>query len=198
MDKEQAFFETIAATWDTTRAACPARLRRLMDYTGLKQGDAVLDIGTGTGVLIPYIHERIGAEGTIEAVDFSANMLAKAKEKFAGLRGVTFTVGNIIDLPLGDEQYDVITCLNFFPHIHQYREWFLVKLLYPLRHGGTLCIMHDIPRSQVNGIHQSCEDVKDHLLPPAAVVGDLLAQAGFSDVKAYEDETIYVVVGVRK
>ena len=45
----------------------------------------MLDLGTGTGVLLPYIAEKIGTAGHITAVDYSAGMLSRAKEKFSGL-----------------------------------------------------------------------------------------------------------------
>jgi demethylmenaquinone methyltransferase/2-methoxy-6-polyprenyl-1,4-benzoquinol methylase len=49
-------------------------------HLGLKPGDRVLEVGCGTGLNFPYLHDAIGPGGRIHGVDISAGMLAKARE----------------------------------------------------------------------------------------------------------------------
>ena len=58
------------------------RLQRIVATAALSRGERVLDVGTGTGVLIPHIRQY----GIDEVVgcDLSAVMLAKAQEEHEG------------------------------------------------------------------------------------------------------------------
>lgn len=47
---------------------------------GAENGYSVLDIGSGTGVAIPYLEERIGPKGKITALDIAEKMLEISKK----------------------------------------------------------------------------------------------------------------------
>ena len=79
MNRDVDFFNTCANNWDNIRNTNPQVLEKLMDLAQLPAGANVLDVGSGTGVLLPYLHAKVGAQGKITAVDFSEKMLAKAK-----------------------------------------------------------------------------------------------------------------------
>lgn len=197
MNKEIEFFNSFAATWDSIRETKPQVLERLMQLAALPKGAAVLDVGSGTGVLLPYLRSAIGETGNITAVDFSEKMLTKAQEKFAHLGNISFVVGDILELQLPAASYDAITCLNFYPHLHTRKQEFIVKMYDVLRNGGCLIIMHDISREKVNSIHRGSEPVKEHRLPEAAFVGAQLQAAGYHSIQAYEDDTLYFVKGIK-
>jgi ubiquinone/menaquinone biosynthesis C-methylase UbiE len=57
----------------------PAR-RRAVVALNLKPGDAVLEIGAGTGRNFPYLLETVGPTGTVIGVDASPGMLAEARK----------------------------------------------------------------------------------------------------------------------
>ena len=69
----------LAPTWDDNEVlSTPDKVRFVLGFMNLKPGQSVLDLGTGTGVLLPYIAEKIGTAGHITAVDYSAGMLSRA------------------------------------------------------------------------------------------------------------------------
>lgn len=195
MNKDKDFFDNCAANWDKIRETNPDKLRKLIQMTQIKKGDKILDVGTGTGVLLPFLLNIIGAEGTITAVDFSSKMLACAKAKHLDDKNIIFVAGNILQYPSTPNTFNAITCLNFYPHLHQHKEEFLRKMLPLLQNNGTLTIFHDISRAQVNNIHAECIEVKEHKLPPAAEVGSLLQKAGYELIQVYEDNEMYFVQG---
>ena len=160
-------------------------------------GAKVLDVGSGTGVLLPYLHAAVGAQGKITAVDFSEKMLAKAQEKFANLGNVDFIVGDVLEMNIPAESIDVVICLNFFPHLHTRKEEFIRKMKSSLKNEGSLIIMHDISRAKVNSIHRDSSVVTEHRLPEAKVVGEMLKACGYKEVTTYEDDTLYFVKGFK-
>ena len=197
MNRDVDFFNTCAENWDSIRNTNPQTLKRLMELADIPTNATVLDVGSGTGVLLPYLHARVGAQGKITAVDFSEKMLAKAQEKFAALSNIKFCVGDVLDMELPTETYDVVICLNFFPHLHTRKEEFIRKIKGSLKIGGSLIIMHDISRETVNNIHRESNVVAEHRLPEAKLVGEMFQACGYQNINAYEDDTMYFVKGYK-
>lgn len=67
--------------------------QRIVDALDVRRGDVVVDVGCGTGLCLPLLQERIGAEGVIFAVDESVAMLdiARARAEQFGWSNVTFS-----------------------------------------------------------------------------------------------------------
>ena len=197
MNKDIEFFNSCADSWDNIRQTNPAILEKLISLADIPAEATVLDVGSGTGVLIPYLHAQVGACGKITAIDFSENMLAKAQEKFSNLNNLNFLVGDILEMDLPQNFYDVVICLNFFPHLHTRKEEFLRKMNCALKNDGSLIVMHDISRETVNNIHRESEVVAEHRLPEAKVVGEMFQARGYKNIHAYEDDTMYFVKGCK-
>ena len=194
---EVSFFDEYAKNWDFMREEHPAKLCHLIELSGICQGMNVLDVGSGTGVLLPYLHCAIGNTGTISAIDFSASMLKKAKEKFGDVPGISFYVADIMRCSLLKNTYDSVICLNFFPHLGPKKEEYLEKMYSVLRWGGSIVVMHDISRDKVNQIHGKCQAVKDHVLPAAFIVEGMLKKAGYHHVIGVDNEEMYFVKGIK-
>ena len=137
MDKEHRFFEKYAPTWDHDRNEDAEKLQFLLHLIGIPQGAHVLDVGCGTGVLVPYLQHIVGADGTIEGLDYAEAMIAKGKEKFASLPGITFTVGNVLTCDLRENAYDAVTCLNFYPHIQRSGQAFMKRMYKALKSAAN-------------------------------------------------------------
>ena len=197
MDKEHVFFENYADTWDRDRKEDPRTLRRLLDLAQIERGAAVLDVGCGTGVLIPYLQECIGEEGTITALDYSRQMLDKAREKFGRAGNVSFIEGDILKCHLPEQAYDVVMCLNVYPHISRRNRDFIRQVRASLRDGGSFVIMHDMGRKRVNSIHDGGKEQRLPLLPPVDVLEAMLIGAGFTVVAALDTDECYFVKVVK-
>ena len=83
------FFDEMAGVWNKTCRYDTGRIEKVLSVLQLKQGDTVLDIGTGTGVMIPFIREQVGHYAPIVAVDSSEKMLREASLRFPNA-GVSF------------------------------------------------------------------------------------------------------------
>lgn len=76
----------------------------------IKQGDTVLDLGSGAGFDVFLAAKKAGKSGKVIGVDFSEEMIEKAKKnsKEYGYNNVEFRVGDIEKLPIKDCSIDVI------------------------------------------------------------------------------------------
>lgn len=96
------------ATFTTPVAA------RLVAFAGIAPGEAVLDVGTGTGV-VAITAARAGARVT--GLDLTPQLLAEARinASVAALEGIEWTEGDAERLPYADATFDVV--LSQFGHI---------------------------------------------------------------------------------
>jgi ubiquinone/menaquinone biosynthesis C-methylase UbiE len=84
-DRAQALtlYRRRAAMYDLELTAFEPIRRRAISRLALQRGDAVLDVGCGTGLSLALLRQEIGAQGRIVALDQSPEMMAKARERVA-------------------------------------------------------------------------------------------------------------------
>jgi ubiquinone/menaquinone biosynthesis C-methylase UbiE len=182
----QEYFDQLAPTWDEEltreRLEC---LSSIVKELGIKPGYYVLDIGSGTGVLLPFLIAELGDEGKIVALDFSAEMLGQAKAKnFPPI--VSFAQADVLAIPLADNSLDLAICNSVFPHFND-KVKALKEIARVLRNNGRLVICHTMSRAMINQLHQSVGGViANDLLPPKFQLRGLIKQAGLR-VSHFED-----------
>src|ERR1700692_4754139 len=91
---------------------------RQVELARLTPGDAVLDVGCGTGTLAIAAAKAVGAEGSVYGVDPSLDLLARAEKKArrAGVEGDFLTAPGD-RLPFDDDSFDVVVCTLVFHHL---------------------------------------------------------------------------------
>ena len=78
MDYTQ-FLDSNSINWDYTKIMDICKISYILDRFSIKENDKILDVGTGTGMLIPFVHQH-NPKGNIKGVDKSLNMIEIAKE----------------------------------------------------------------------------------------------------------------------
>jgi len=182
----QEYFDQLAPTWD--KELTPERLRCLgtiIQELGIKPGDQVLDIGSGTGVLVPFLVAELGSEGKIVSLDISMEMLVKAQAKtFPPIVG--FAQADVLAIPLADDSMDLAMCNSALPHFSD-KGKALKEIARVLRTNGRLVICHTMSREALNQLHQSIGGlVANDLLPDESQLRRLIEQAGLQ-VTHFED-----------
>ena len=76
----------------------------------IDQGEAVLDIGCGSGVDVIFAAMMAGSSGKIVGIDVTPEMLKRAKENlaFTDLKNITFEKAGADNLPFADQDFDVV------------------------------------------------------------------------------------------
>jgi len=76
----------------------------------IKEGDRVLDLGSGAGFDAFIAARKVGNKGQVIGVDFSKPMIAKAKAnaKKYGFKNTRFIYGDIETLPVDDSSIDIV------------------------------------------------------------------------------------------
>ena len=178
----ETYFSRMAAVWDETAAENDqAKLRLMAERLNIRPGATVLDVGTGTGVFIPFLLSKVGNRGQIVALDVAEEMLRRARAKgFNGI--VAYLNADVVDIPLPDKTFDSIVCYSSFPHF-QDKAKALAEMYRVTRSGGYLFICHTSSRDAVNEIHSSIPEVENDLIPDADEMQVMLAKVGFVDVR---------------
>jgi ubiquinone/menaquinone biosynthesis C-methylase UbiE len=116
--------------------------RELVAAMPLKPGMTVADIGTGTGYMLPYLSEAVGAQGRVLSEDIFPDFLEKAKNtaKQHKLANVEFIQGSETDPGLPANGVDVVLALDSYHHWN-YPDKMLAALHRELRDGGRLVIV---------------------------------------------------------
>src|SRR2546425_3081581 len=106
----------MADTYDRSAAPCYSRAAdRLLHLANVGPGDAILDLGCGSGNAAFLAAGVIGDSGTVVGVDLAEDMVALARAKAAamGLRNVGFEVMDVRDLEFEDGSFDAaISCFG--------------------------------------------------------------------------------------
>jgi len=115
--------EKIVPTYDTyMRRITMGRERTLRERTitlaGIKTGDAVLEVGCGTGTLTLAAKRRAGPSGKVCGIDLIPAMIEKSRQKAKEAnQDILFQAGSIENLPFPDNQFDVVMCSFMIFHM---------------------------------------------------------------------------------
>ena len=85
--------------------------RSLVHWMGVHQDHEVLDVGCGAGRFVMQLAQRAK---WVTGLDSSESMIMRARLNAMDykLDNTTFSVGDIRELPFGEEKFDLVTCLN--------------------------------------------------------------------------------------
>ncbi len=90
----------------------------LIHTAALRPGERVVDVACGTGIVARLAAERVGATGTVAALDINPGMLAVARSVTPPDMSIEWYESSAEAIPLPDEAFDVVLCqlgLQFFP-----------------------------------------------------------------------------------
>lgn len=153
----------------------------------LKDGETVLDLGSGGGFDAFLAAREVGTTGKVIGIDMTPSMISLARENAekGGFIQVEFRLGEIEHLPVADQSVDVIisNCvINLSPEKQQvFNEAFRV-----LKSGGRLAISDTVAITEIPEHLLADMELYSACVSGASTVADMtkiLENAGFSDIK---------------
>ncbi|MBN2365029.1 MAG: class I SAM-dependent methyltransferase [Calditrichaeota bacterium] len=190
------FFESRAEEWDFDES--PDKIRRLesiFDEIPVTGSRHVLDIGAGTGILVPILSTRLDANAGLVELDFSKAMIRQNYRRWKECSDRIYHItGDTQILPLQDKSFHFVVCFAVFPHIGEPEkaidEW--KRILLP---GGSLLILHLMGSACLNRMHRETGDaVARDVLLPAEKLASLLSRHGFKIERQNEADDIYLIL----
>jgi demethylmenaquinone methyltransferase/2-methoxy-6-polyprenyl-1,4-benzoquinol methylase len=82
---------------------------KAVSVSGIRQGERVLDVCTGTGELALLLAQKVGPGGTVTGADFCEEMLSRAREKTKSKRNLSYILSDAKELPFPDNTFDTVT-----------------------------------------------------------------------------------------
>ena len=152
MDEIAAYFDERADSWDESGCSGESRVQgAVLSLVDLKPGDTVLDLGCGTGVMVPFY--LAAQAGKIVAVDVSEKMVERAREKFGGEPSVELRASDALSLDEG-ERFDAAVIYNAYPHFPD--KLALVEKVYRmLKPSGRFVVAHGSGKDAINRHHEA-------------------------------------------
>ncbi len=190
------FFDKLAPQWDANEIlSTPDRIIDILGKFGIKPGMNILDLGTGTGVLIPYLSNLVGESGHISAVDLSDGMLSLAKKKYGNIKNVDFYKIDFEEEAIPG-MYDMAILYSVYPHLHRPKETIEWLFKMNIKPDGRIIIAFPTDEKFINEIHHERDSDSDHLLS-APKLAMIINNWGFNaEVIAYNSNEY--IIGIRR
>ncbi|MFK5953999.1 MAG: methyltransferase domain-containing protein [Desulfobacterium sp.] len=208
MDEEnmirKAFFNKRAHTWldkfykdpeTGTHDRYAEKINKIVASLDIEPDDRVLDVGCGSGVLVPYILNRLSPKGRLFEVDYAENMITANKKEHHDKR-ITFVCSDVMGMPFEPFLFDSIICFACFPHF-QDQEKALSKLAGLLKTKGLLTIAHLLSSKEIKDHHNGKTAVSRDRLPVRQKMEGFCEDCGLG-IRGFKDEPGKYILSVKK
>jgi len=181
-----------AKAFDSAKRDAWQKPDEVVSLLQLRPGNAVADVGAGTGYFEPYLSKAVGPSGRVLALDAEPHMVAYLKQrvKKEGLANVTVQQVAATEPGLADNSVDRVLIVNTWHHVPR-RAQYAAALNRALRPGGFVVV--------VDFTAESPEGPPAHArLSPATVIAELQT-GGLSARSVAESLPLqYVVIGQKQ
>ncbi len=130
--------------------ALRAQWEQLLTWLDPRPGEAVLDVGCGSGAAVAFVAGQVGPSGRAIGLDRFPERLATAFARYpmVGLAAPGAVGGEAQALPFADASFDAVLCVNVLEAILD-RPRALAEMRRVLRPGGRIVLAHGDYESQV-------------------------------------------------
>ena len=165
-------------------------------FAAIRTGDSVLDLGSGAGNDCFVARAIVGETGNVTGIDFTEAMVAKAKEnnKKLGFTNVEFVQGDIEDMPLQDNTFDVVVSncvLNLVPDKNRA----FAQIMRVLKPNGHFCVSDVVIKGELPenlrkdaemyvGCVSGAVEMQEYL--------EIISRQGFKDITVHKQKEIVI------
>lgn len=196
--KRKHFFNIHADTWDNN--ANPHKEKRitelLLPLLQLKENDTIIDIGSGTGILVPYLRKLIKNDKNITELDFSKCMINKAKEKFGN--EINYIVSSVEKTNIKDYSFSKAVIFNSFPHFEN-KQKALSEIFRILKNNAIILLAHSDSKKAVNDRHKEIGGViADDVFQSNIDMISMFEKAGFKKIEITDNNDVFYIKAIKQ
>ena len=166
------------------------------EFAKIKEGDVVIDLGSGAGNDAFIARRIVGERGRVIGIDFTEKMIGLAKTNAAklGYTNVEFRHGDIDSMPLFSSKADVIVSncvLNLVPNKYKV----FSEIYRVLKPGGHFSISDIVLEGNIPAKWKEVAELYAGCVSGAiqkAEYLDLIKEAGFTNITVQKDKTIVI------
>lgn len=171
-------------------------------FATIKEGDSVLDLGSGAGNDCFVARAIVGETGKVTGIDFTDAMLEKARANNAklGFTNVEFVKGDIETMPLADNQFDVIVSncvLNLVPD----KTKAFTEIMRILKPGGHFCVSDVVIKGELPEKLQQDAEMYAGCVSGAIEMDKyvgIIRKRGFQDIQIHKQKEIEIPLEILK
>ena len=169
----------------------------IQEYIRSCSGDAILDLGCGTGELSAHLAELAGQQGKVVAVDPDIGRVHVAQETHKGVKNLTFYEGSTAYFPgMSSETYDIIFSNAALHWVSDKKEAF-ENMFTSLRPGGKIVITYldHLPPAHEHVYHELNPENLDKILnmfqlETRSNIEKMCMAAGFDIVLSHDESFV--------
>jgi len=170
------------------------------EFANIKTGNYVLDLGSGAGNDCFVARAIVGKTGNVTGLDFTDAMLSKAIEnnKKLGYTNVNFVRGDIEEMPLPDNIFDVVVSncvLNLVPD--KYKAFSEIKRV--LKNNGHFCVSDVVIKGQLPEKLRKDAEMYAGCVSGAVEMNEylnIIKQKGFNNIIVHKQKEISIPADV--
>ncbi|MCW3999502.1 MAG: class I SAM-dependent methyltransferase [Candidatus Bathyarchaeota archaeon] len=192
--KQKDFFNQKAAVWDQITIHNPEKVAYISDLLAIQGSDKILDVGTGTGVMISFYEKHL-SDGCVMAIDYSEKMIEAAQAKYPKSLHpkVSFHVCDVYGLGYSEE-FDLVVCYSCFPHFVD-QPLAIQILTRALKKGGRLAVAHSDSADKINGVHMNGGvEIKNDFLPSIERLKQMMRENGLEVTFERDDKSYFICI----
>ena len=157
------------------------RRNTIMETLNLRTGEKVLELGCGGGSYAFEAARFVGPTGQVSAIDISADQIAAARERCAGFAWVQCQIGNLLELPHQDGEFDAVYSVQVLHYAQDLGKAFR-EIHRVLRRGGRFvnlstnwssCVWHTKNKERMRRVLDGFSTHEPHQDLPAILAGEL-------------------------
>lgn len=169
----------------------PERLEKIVAHGKITEGHTVLDVGTGTGILIPIIRKY--KPGRIYACDLSETMVEQLSKNYPHVETI---VADVRDLRLPDSSIDVVFINACYPNIVDKAGAFS-RISRMMKAEGRMVISHPLGKGFILSLKNDIPFPLDEL-PEEQEADALLKPFGFEIETCIDEPKLYILVATKR
>ncbi len=192
--KQKDFFNEKAGVWDEITIHNLEKVQYITELLGIRSDEKILDVGTGTGVMIPF-YERYLVDGSVVAVDYSDKMIEIARSKYPEKDHplISYIVSDVYELKYNAD-FTLVMCYSCFPHFVD--QPLAIKILSKaLRKGGRIVVAHSDSAKKINGVHMNGGvEIENDFLPSMHQLKQIMKENGLTVTFERDDESYFICI----